>query len=172
MVREAHKRRGSVAGKIGALALVNIVPLAGLGWLGWALYTKRISTDDFPEALGRNGVLAGVSLALLFVAASLLLPFVHGLAKRLRGSLAVSRQIRAEAGAGRQVLEWLLWPFRALFYLVFWILRAALYLISLALIAAIVLFAVRIARPDFGEDWLPVNDTLAKAEAWIDEKRG
>lgn len=170
MVREAHKKRGSIAGKIGGMLLVNILPLAGLGWLGWSLATGRISADDFPEALGRNGVLAGASLALLFVSASLLLPIVHGVAKGLRGSLARSRALRAEGGAGRIALEWLLWPFRTVFYVVFWVLRFALYLISLALIAAVLLFAVRIFRPEFGEAWLPIDDTIARAESWIEDQ--
>jgi hypothetical protein len=167
MVREAHKRKGSAAGKIGGLLLVNILPLGGLLWFGWALATGRVSSEDLPEGLGRNAILAGVALALLFVSASLVLPFVHGIAKGLRLAGLHSAERRREGGAGRLVFEWILWPFRTLLYLVFWLLRAALYLTSLALIAAIILFAIRLFQPEFGEAWLPINDYLDRGETWI-----
>ncbi|MEZ6196314.1 MAG: hypothetical protein R3F20_11410 [Planctomycetota bacterium] len=172
MVREAHRKKSSLGGRILGLLLINILPIGGLAALAWGITTGRVDPDRLPAGLGRNALLAGVSLALLFVLASLLLPLVHSAAKGLRIARHVSAERRREGGMGRKLWEWLLWPFRALGYLVFWLLRFSIYIGSLALIAAIVVFAVRAFRPDFAESWLDLDRRVATAESWLRERWG
>lgn len=170
MVRERHKTRSTWRGRLLGLALINILPLAGLAWLGWALATDRVSMRDLPDGLARNGALFGVAVLLLFLVASLLLPFVHAAVKALARQLGESRYRRAEGGGFRRLVEWLLWPFRTLLHALLWLVRLLLMLTSFALIAAALLFLVRMFAPEIGEDWLPIDRWIDDGTAWLRQR--
>ncbi len=167
MVRRDRERKSGIGGKIVGLAIINIIPLAGLAWWVWALTTGRTSLDDLPEGIGRNAIHFGIAVLLLMVCASGLLPFAHGLAKGLRGRLRYSAEMRRQGGALRKIWECLLWPFRALLWAIFALLRLGLLLLCLALVAAAVLFIVRFFEPTALESQLRVEEHMQQGLDWL-----
>ncbi|MCB9833479.1 MAG: hypothetical protein H6807_13500 [Planctomycetes bacterium] len=147
--------------------IINILPIGGLAWITWLVLSGRKSLDDLPEGMGRSAILIAVAILLLILFASALLPLVHGLAKSMRGRLRYSAALRREGGAMRKIWESLLWPPRALIYLVAALLRLGLVIVCLALIAATILFVVRLFRPDALEEQLQVEHHLRLALDWL-----
>ena len=170
MVRNDLRKRSGPGSKILGLLIVNIIPIAGLAWGAWMVGTGRASLDDLPEGIGRSAAFFGVATAALLIFASGLLPLFHGLARGMRGRLLYSAERRREGGAGVKFVEWLLWPFRALLYLIGWIGRFGALVVTLALILAAILFLVRFFEPDFLEAELRVTEHLETGLAWLRER--
>lgn len=171
MVQERHKKKSSPASTILGFLLLNALPIAGFGWVAWKVSRGEASLDDLPEGVGRNGVYFGLAVVALIVVVSGLLPLFHGPARYLRRSMKRSAEVRSDCGFGRLVLEFLLWPFRQIFYVLFWILRAICFLASFTLIAAAIFFVVRLFVADFGDQWLPqpVDAYADQAQGWLRE---
>ena len=77
MVRADLKKKDGLVGKIFGFLLINVIPLAGLGFVGWKMYRGEFSLDQLPEGAGRTGLCLGVALGLLILVASGLLPVSH-----------------------------------------------------------------------------------------------
>ena len=69
--------RAKKSGGLFKFLLLNILPIGGLIALVWGVNQGKISLDDLPGGLGRNALYFGISIALLIITASLLLPMVR-----------------------------------------------------------------------------------------------
>ncbi len=167
MVQERHKTKSSRRSRVLGFLLINIIPLGGLVALVWGVQQGRVSLDDLPEGVGRNGLYFGVVIALLIVTASLVLPGAHRIARQAQGRLLWSRDVRSHAGFARRCWEWILWlPLQVAFRL-FALLRLVLTLLSIVLILAALLFMIRLVKPRFMEAELNVNQRMEQVESWV-----
>lgn len=167
MVREDLKTKSSKKGKFFGFLLINILPISGIVALIWGLNQGKISLDDLPGGIGRNTLYCGISIALLIIVASLLLPLVHGMANHFRASLAWSAEVRANGGVMRKFWELLLWLPRQISYRVTALLRLVMIILSFAFILCAVIFMVRFLKPELLEDELQINERMAKVESAI-----
>lgn len=172
MARRDRDTGSSLGGKVLGLAIINIIPLGGLGYFIWALATGRNSLDDLPAGLGRNAACFGVTVVLLLIIASGLLPLCHGLARGMLGRLRYSAEMRRQGGVLRKFGEFLLWPFRFVTYLSAASLRFVLLVTGLALTAAAILFIVRFFEPEALESQLQVDHRLEVGLDWLRERIG
>ena len=162
-----NKANQSWGRRILGLALINFIPLAGLGALAWALTTERLAMQDLPPGVGRPALGFVVALLLLIVVVSALLPLSHGWVKALWRQLQASPVRRAAGGAGRKLFEFLMWPFRRVFHLLFWLTRLLSYLLSFGLILACCLFLIRTIKPEFLQEWLPLENWGEQGMDWL-----
>ena len=162
MVRANLKKKTTLGQRLLGYALINAIPIAGLGWFGWTLARGEASLDDLPAGLGRNAAVLLVDIALLFVLVTLFLPSCHAVAKHMRATLARSAEARSKGGFLRLLWEGLLWLPRQIVYRVFWLLRFGAYVGAFSLIALALVFLVRFFRPDFLEAALSLD-------RWVDE---
>ena len=98
---------------------------------------------------------------------SLLLPMIHGIARHFAARLGWSKELRAHAGAGRKLFEYVLWLPRQLTYRVTALLRFVLVILSIAFILCAVLFMIRFINPEFMEEELKVSEKLVVAEEYV-----
>ncbi|MFT7619427.1 MAG: hypothetical protein ACI97A_003081 [Planctomycetota bacterium] len=167
MVREDLKKRSSKKGKFFGFLLINILPIGGMAALIWGLNQGKISLDDLPGGIGRNTLYCGISIALLIISASLLLPMVHGIARHFRTTLGWSAELRSKGGALRRLWEYVLWLPRQLSYRVSALLRLTLVLVSFALILCAVVFMIRFLNPDLLEEQLQITERMSQLESSI-----
>ena len=158
--------RRSLGGQLGLLLAINALPLAAMAWIGWRFWTGELKLSrigrNLPPGIGENLLVMlgifGVLIALVGVPLAVLNVFLRRL--ELRGILSVVHWDRLSAvGKTREAVLWL--P-RTAVYVVLWVLRLAVILAIVAALGLMVVFVVRLMRPEFGNDWLPIERLLAK----------
>ncbi len=167
MVRENLKTVSSTKSKIFGYMLINIIPIGGIVALVWGLNQGKISLDDLPGGLGRNALYFAVSVALLILCASLLLPVTHRLAGHFKARLGWSGELRSHGGVGRKMWEGLLWLPRQLGFRVSALLRFVFILASVILIACSVIFIIRFLNPELLEEELQISMRMLDLEQAI-----
>lgn len=133
---------------------MNVIPLAvGIGL--WVLHAQgKIEFKELPAGFTTNAVVAGGALLALALVASASLPVAHGWVRSVEGTMRLHSDRLIGRAEGSRIVALLSLPFLFLGYVLAWPIRAVLIVLSFALIAVVGIFVVRMARPDFLEEWI------------------
>jgi len=156
-VSRSQRSRSSRSGPgrlLGLFLLANLLPLAGLAYLGLRWLRGDRPEIDLPEGTGANlGVLGG-GRVLLLLAASVSLPNAHRATRRLHAVLRRRVAILMGRERGSRLLSVLLYVPLVLAYALAALVRFVLIVLSLAILAVCVVFIVRLLEPGFAQEWI------------------
>ena len=137
------------------MAIINVLPISALFWVGYALWSGQKTVDDlrsyFPEGSGANTLNLCGAMAVMFLSGTLIVPVSHGWAKRLKAQLNPS--------AGASFLDVLLWLPRKVSLMACVVVRSIGFLLGLLSILFVLLFVGRMLSPDLLVD-------VIRVEAW------
>ena len=160
--RRQGKRRGIGKWLLG-MAIINILPLSALVWLGYALWSGQKTVDDlrrvFPVESGENFVNMGGALAALFLAGTLIVPLSHGAVKRIKAQL--------HKPGNKTLFDSILWLPRRILILFLGLIRTAGFALGLVALFLIIVFVVRMFAPDALSDVVDVKEWVAWVQRQI-----
>lgn len=159
--RRETKQRGVGRFLLG-LAIINILPLGALLWVGYALWSGQKTVDDlrsyFPEGSGANMLNLCAAMAVMFLTGTFVVPVSHRWAKGLKAQLNPS--------SSASFLDVLLWLPRKVSLLACVLVRSIGFLLGLLSILFVLLFVGRMLSPDLLVDAIRVEAWVA----WVAER--
>ncbi len=155
MPRPKPVRKSRTLGqRLGFFLLLNLIPIGVSAYLLIRYWRGEIAFTGLPPGFTTNAAVAFGALVLLVLVASLSLPAAHGAVKGIEATWRGALLVLGGKAPGNRFLALLALPPLAVAWMLAWPVRAVLILASFALIAVVVVFVIRLAKPEFLQEWV------------------